>query len=543
MSHTNPDPNTTPVAVEVTATFGDSVVGVRHAINPRGGVTSIKTRALLAFGAVAVSGAAIGFIAAAKVAADNARAKDALVASGKPEWAFRPTMMPRSADVGFALGGGLGLAAILWGLSRRRDERHSPRVRIGTGAGVDFAAPASPAIDFDLVGPNAAGDGFQLNLGGQLAAETATGATQALTAATVAITPGLRVRVRCGAVTFHVAGVAAPARQPKPIFAAMDRRVASYFAGSLAAHAALLMILRSIPPDAENVPADMAASEDGNTRVAQISSEADKPPPVVPGDGETNGGTDHPGAVAMALPEGAVGAPGKHNDHPARFKSTGDVTRDRAIAEARRAGVLDLFTGDMAMQMVGNDSLSSGFDDLDQMGSYDGNGDGIPDGSFGKGRRGVGPGGGLIVAGDYKTIGNGQPGGDDFKFPGNGKCPAGRVCKGGRPPVVPPVKIGPPIISDADVGPIVQRYIKRYKDRIGYCYERALLGNGELAGTVTASFVIDAAGKVLSSNATGVDGELDQCVAGVISGIQFPRLAESGTFQVRYPFILTKPNK
>ncbi|MCE9578221.1 MAG: AgmX/PglI C-terminal domain-containing protein [Deltaproteobacteria bacterium] len=517
---------------------------MRHAIDPRGGATSIKTRALLAFGAVAVSGAALGFIVAAKVAADNARAHDALIARGKPEWAFRPETLPRSADLGFALGGGLGLAAILWGLSRRRDERQSPRVRIGSGAGVDFAAPAAPSVDFDLIAPTAGADGFQLNLGGQLAAETAIGAPRAITESTVAITAGTRLRVRCGAVTFHVAGVAAPARQTAALFASIDRRVASYFAGSLAAHAALLLLLRSIPPDAENVPAEMSAAEEAGMRFASIANEDKKPDPITPSDGESNGGTDHPGMVAMAQPEGAVGAPNQHNENPAKFKSTGEMTRDRAIAEARRAGVLDLFTGDQAMAMIGNDSLSAGFDELDQMGSYDGNGDGVPDGSFGKGRRGIGPGGGTVVAGDYHTIGNGQPGGDEFAFPGNGKCAAGRICKGGgRPPVSPPVKPGKPIISDDNIGAIVQRYIKRYKDRIGYCYERALLGNGELAGTVTVAFVIDAAGQVLSSNATGVDGDLDQCVASVVSGIKFPRLADSGTFQVRYPFILTKPNK
>jgi hypothetical protein len=540
MSHTAPDSNR--VAVEVTATFGDSILGVRHAIDPRGGVTSRKTKALLAFGAVAVAGAAVGFVAAARMASANAARKDALIASGKPEWAFRPDMMPQSADLGFALGGSLGLAALAWGLARRRDERQQPRVRIGTGAGCDFAAPAAPAVDFDLIAPTAAQDGFALHLGGTLTAETATGAPRAITETTLPITAGLRVRVRCGAVTFHVAGVAAPVRQPAPLLAALDRRVATYFAGSLAAHAALLMILRSIPPDADNVPADLATDELGDVRVATISSEDAKPEPVKPDDGDASGGTDHPGAVAMALPEGAAGAPNMHNDNPARMKSTGDMSRDQAIQQARNAGILDMWNGDRALAMTGSDDLSSGFDDLDQAGSYDGNGDGVPDGSFGKGKRGVGPGGGIIVAGDYHTIGNGPRGGDDFTFgPGNGHCPAGRICTK-RAPVAPPVKIGPPVVSDPDISAVVQRYIKRYRDRIGYCYERALLGKPELSGTVTATFLIGSAGNVMSSSATGVDGEIDQCVASVVSSIQFPRLADAGTFQVRYPFIFTHPS-
>jgi hypothetical protein len=314
--------------------------------------------------------------------------------------------------------------------------------------------------------------------------------------------------------------------------------VATYFAGSLAAHAALLMILRSIPPDADNVPADLAADEDGGSHFIAISNEPSKPAPTT---GSSDGGEpEH--TVGMALPEGAVGAPDQHNPHPARMKSTGDVSRDQAIARAQQVGVPDLFTSDQAIAMIGNADLSTGLDELDQQGGYDGDGDGVPDGSFGKHKRGVTPGGGTIVAGDYRTINDGKPTGSDFTFgPTGDKCVANRMCAK-RPVVVPTVKPGRPIIDDDTVGPIVQRYMKRYKDRIGYCYERALLGNKALAGTVTASFVIGAAGNVMSSSASGVDANLDECVASVVAGIQFPRLADGGTFQVRYPFMLTQPS-
>jgi hypothetical protein len=47
---------------------------------------------------------------------------------------------------------------------------------------------------------------------------------------------------------------------------------------------------------------------------------------------------------------------------------------------------------------------------------------------------------------------------------------------------------------------------------------------------------------VLQSTATGVSDEVSSCVAGAIHSIEFPQLADQGTFQIRYPFIMHKPN-
>jgi hypothetical protein len=216
--------------------------------------------------------------------------------------------------------------------------------------------------------------------------------------------------------------------------------------------------------------------------------------------------------------------------------------RAQAIEQARRAGILSAWNGDELAEVTGGDDVSHGMDDLDVNGAFDGTPDGwgSPEGSFGRGRHGVGPGGDLIVAGDYRTIPGGRPGGDDFHIGGGGHCATGHVCRG-HDPVPPPVKIGPPT-GGGDFAAVIQRYIKRYRDRIGYCYEKELLGKPELEGTVNATFVIAANGAVLSSTATGVDPNVDACVADVIHGIEFPRLADSGTFQIKYPFILHKPN-
>jgi hypothetical protein len=527
-------PNPTP-AVEVVATFGDTVVGVKHVTDPRAGRINNTTRALLVGGALALGGALGGFLYQTKVAADDAAAREKTIQQGRPEWWYQAHHSSRATDVLFGLAGTLGLGALAWGLSRRKDERSDPRVRIGTAAGVDFAAPASPATAFELIAPNAARDGFVLNVAGGMTGEGITGPEQP-------IALGTRARVRCGALTFHVAGVPAPARQTTPLLATIDRRVASYFAGSLAAHAALLLLLRGIPADPSNTSGDISGDEDVATKYTMVANETEPQTPVNADSGDSGTSDPNGQGIAMSLP-GTKGTPDGHSVNPARLKSTGEVSRDEAIAEARQAGILgpDGRLADLNL-VPGDADVDRGLDETMVNGLPDGSdgGDGSPNGTFGHGTRGVHDGGDTTVAGDYNTIHDGRPAGRDFTIgPNGGHCATGEVCKG-HDPVPPPVHIGRPQ-GDPDVGAVVQRYIKQYKDQIGYCYEKALLGNPDLEGTVNVSFLLASSGAVLGVDAQGVDGEVDSCIKGVVEGIKFPRLADQGSFQIKYPFVLHKP--
>jgi hypothetical protein len=64
------------------------------------------------------------------------------------------------------------------------------------------------------------------------------------------------------------------------------------------------------------------------------------------------------------------------------------------------------------------------------------------------------------------------------------------------------------------------------------CYEEQLATNLDLAGTVNASFKITADGSVYSANAYGVDDDLADCVANILSSIQFPPTKGGGIVQV-----------
>jgi hypothetical protein len=71
-----------------------------------------------------------------------------------------------------------------------------------------------------------------------------------------------------------------------------------------------------------------------------------------------------------------------------------------------------------------------------------------------------------------------------------------------------------------------------------YCYEKQLLVNGNLAGTVSTQFFISPEGTVARADASGVDPEVAGCVAGVIKDIEFPKPRGGGGVQVNYPLTL-----
>ncbi len=87
----------------------------------------------------------------------------------------------------------------------------------------------------------------------------------------------------------------------------------------------------------------------------------------------------------------------------------------------------------------------------------------------------------------------------------------------------------------------IRRHIKRRIAQVTYCYEKALLSNHKLAGTVTATFVImPASGLVSSSNVTGLgDKEVEACIAQVLKTIEFPKVENNDVpIRVNYPFVL-----
>jgi pSer/pThr/pTyr-binding forkhead associated (FHA) protein len=545
-------------AVEVAAMLGDSVVTVKHCMNPKGGgKVTTATYALFAAGAAMVLVAAIAFTVSVQNAAFNKGKYDHWVnVQKRPSYAFRPTMLSLGYDWMMFGGLAMGLVALTYGLVRYRNEKQSPFFRIGQDGDVEFATQNAPAASFPLVAP--LGDDFVFNYGpgmdgditvdgkstplAELAGQgrsrpssTAPGAIE------VPIPNKARIRVRAGQTTFLVSAVPAPRRHVAPLFASLESRVLAYFAGSAAVHLGIWLLLRTIGPDAYGMTVDLASLEEGATQASATSQE--DPPPPEPEETEDDGAEESGGTgTAMALEEGLMGK--KESDRKEgqykmqKTQEQEQLARQAAVEAARSAGVLGssaLAQGGAFASLTGTGDISSGFDDVNIYGGLLGDEAGEMYGGFGFGRSGFGPGGGgtgwgTIGTGRYGTIGHGSGTGSGYGVGG------GRGGMRGRTAAVPQVRIGQPsAVGDLDKA-IIRRYIKRNISKITYCYEKQLLAKPGLQGTVATQFFISPNGTVASSNASGVDGEVSSCVAAVIKSIEFPKPKGGGGVQVNYPF-------
>lgn len=535
-------------AVEVAAMLGDSVVGVKHCIDPKGGKVQPATWALFAIGAASLLAFAFAFWTAVDNAAYNKGRYDyETTVLKKPGFAVRPRMLSNGYD--FIAFGGL-IASIVTctaALARMRKEKQSPFVRIGTAPGVEFPIEQAPAPDFPLVAPH--GDDFAFQFGHGMEGEmVVNGQTTSLAELAAQgrtsispIPPNAKIRVRAGKTTFLVSSVPRPRRHAMPLFAALESRVLAYFAGSLTVHMGFWLLLQQIPVEDTNTNIDLASLEDTSMR-SNSSNQDDPPPPEEedkPDDGEDeSGGT----GTAMALDEGKMGK--KDSDRAEgqykMQKNSEDpqLARQQAIEQARNAGILGssaLVQGGAFASLTGTGDISSGFDDTNIYGGLLGNEAGEMNGGFGFGRSGFGPGGGgtgwgTIGTGRYGTIGHGSGTGSGYGVGG------GRGGMRGRSSAVPTVSIGQPNAQGDLDKAIIRRYIKRNIQKITYCYEKQLLAKPGLSGTVSTQFFITPNGNVASSSGSGVDPEVANCVADVIKGIEFPKPKGGGGVQVNYPF-------
>jgi hypothetical protein len=541
-------------SVEVAAMLGDSVVGVKHCIDPRSGRVTPATWGLIAGGAACLLASAIAFTASVHTAAENhARLERWTKLEHRPEYAFRPHRLGPDADW-VAFGGfGLALIGVSLGILRMRKERTSPYYRIGTVPGVELALDSAPAPAFPLVAPS--GDDFVFNfapgiegelvLDGKstpLAELAATGRARPSVATAgaieVPIPPRARIRARAGRTTFLISAMARPRRYTLPLLAGLERRALLYFAGSLAAHLGIWALLRLLPPTAAGLSMDPAGSEPIYTPV-RIAAAND---PVPPPDPDRGGGSDSgaPGTTAMAFPSGTAGNPDsvEHGGLAvARAATPPAVARAIEIERARTAGFLGAIAASDFGALSGVPDPTSGFDETSSNGPvFGGHGEGA--GMFGGGLSGTELGGGCATppCGLYGTgpayhLGVIGPG--DGRFGLRGRT-GGFGLPGAHPTV--PVMIEPKLSGAGYDRSIIRRYIRRSIDKISYCYDKQLLAHPGIGGEIVETFFIAPTGVVQTSSGTGFDPEVAACVAEVIQTIAFPRTGDGIGVQVKYPF-------
>ncbi|HEX4455342.1 MAG TPA: AgmX/PglI C-terminal domain-containing protein [Kofleriaceae bacterium] len=542
-------------AIEVAALLGDSVIDVKHCIDPNGGKVTRTTVAVIAAACVLAVMSAVAFAVSVHVAAVNHAALDTWThVLKRPAYSFRPETLGFAYDWCAFGGFALALVAAAAGIARWRAEKRSPFYRIGTAPGVELALDGAPAAAFPLVAPSPSGDDFvmtyaagidgDLSLDGTTTslAELAThGKPSARTAGAVelAIPANARIRARSGNATFVITAMPRPRRHAAPLLANIERRTMMYVAGSLAAHLVVLGALAQLQEGDGTATIEIDGHE--LTDISSTSIEREQPtPPDKTADGETAGGGDQ-GATALDPSMGRAGRP--DSTQQGAMKIAGEqaaphMTRQEAIDAASTTDIAGRVHASDFANLVAAADIQTGFDNLTVYGA-DREGTGTSYGSFGWGRSGFGTGcggcdgDGTIGSGRYGTIGSG---------PGTGVGPGGdghlmrdrkHVAEVPRPVIGEPEGIG-------DGREIVRRYINRNIDKIKYCYEKELLAKPTLAGTVTVQFFLAETGGVTGSVGSGFDATVASCVADVVANIQFPRMPGSAT--VHYPFTFRAPH-
>ena len=96
------------------------------------------------------------------------------------------------------------------------------------------------------------------------------------------------------------------------------------------------------------------------------------------------------------------------------------------------------------------------------------------------------------------------------------------------------------VVKGALAKSVIASVIRRYYNRIKYCYQKELTRNPNLYGKIKVYFVISGTGRVSESRViqtTMNNRNVEDCVAGVIRQIRFPKPKGGGIVVVKFPFV------
>ena len=85
---------------------------------------------------------------------------------------------------------------------------------------------------------------------------------------------------------------------------------------------------------------------------------------------------------------------------------------------------------------------------------------------------------------------------------------------------------------------IIRRFVRRRVRKLEACYAKGLRIDPNLVGKVIVKFTIAPTGTVTGATATGLHAEkVEDCIAGVIAAVVFPKPTTGGSLPVAFPFI------
>ena len=411
--------------------------------------------------------------------------------------------------------------------------------------GDDFVFNYSPAWNGEMIL-----EGARTPLSDLQGAGIASPSSVALGALQLQIPRRARFVVRTGTATYLLSSVAPARKHPVPLFS-IESSVVAYFAGTALAMLSFLGLLSLRQPLLSTMSFEWMSGDDRLVHIETTASESRLEETLKAGG---TGGDRAGGASAtMAAAEGTMGresSPRKTGRHTIKKRHEGDpqLAREKEIEVARRAGLLGAFyarPGGAFESLVSTKDYASGLGRDDVLGGRLGQDIAEMAGGWGYGTEKTGPGDDgdgwkTIGTGRYNTIGEGPDSGTDYGTggPGTYKGP-------GRPPQGPKVDVGCRFDDRSGCGralgdldrKIIRRYIRKKLPLVKHCYEKQLLVQPDLAGTVMTTFTISGNGAVLSAVAKGLGNRnVVACVEAALKSIQFPQPEGGGLVSVRYPF-------
>ncbi|MCE9576756.1 MAG: AgmX/PglI C-terminal domain-containing protein [Deltaproteobacteria bacterium] len=103
---------------------------------------------------------------------------------------------------------------------------------------------------------------------------------------------------------------------------------------------------------------------------------------------------------------------------------------------------------------------------------------------------------------------------------------------GARSAGIPRIAIGQPATRGGVSAAEVRTRLAENTARLTYCYEKWLLADPALAGTIALTFTIAPSGAVTAASADGVSREVGECMAKAVRGIAFPSSRRSSDVTV-----------
>jgi hypothetical protein len=232
---------------------------------------------------------------------------------------------------------------------------------------------------------------------------------------------------------------------------------------------------------------------------------------------------------------------GKDKAPPKDAKSAVKAIKPDDKEVIKNAGILKFLGGGGGFSQVMGNTPGLGGDVQNAIGNLQGKSVGDSGGLGGLGLRGAGPGGGGI--GD--SIGLAKGVGTEGRMGGKGNYGSGGGNIGGKRETDISIADAPPVVQGAIDPALIRKVIQDNKNAIKYCYEKELQVKKDLGGTIKLQFIIGGEGRVTMAvvkETTMGNPNVENCIAGKIRGLEFPKPKGGGIVLVNYPFTFKSAN-